>query len=382
MGVTTLGNSRNAALPFTGASVIAIAGLGETATGLAGSGLNFDGFLDEFYSGKMLPETATRSADGSGAVLDLTPEELAALPTEMRNQLALDVFYAVLRATGRAAADPASPAFQNYDLGFAAIATLFDGRYRGELLTRAKDVRTRSGGSISLLAPGGGLTLANSTLGETLVPPGIVTEGGGDVSIFTDDSVDIGIGRIFTLRGGNQIIWSSTGDIAAGSSSKTVQSAPPTRVLLDPTSADVQTDLAGLATGGGIGVLATVEGVPPGDVDLIAPVGVVDAGDAGIRATGNLTVAATEFRNASNAVAGGTTTGAPAAVAVTAPNIGGLTSAASTAGAAQSSADDASQNFQADVTEVEAPPSIFVVEVVGYGGSASPEPTPTPTPTP
>ncbi len=67
-----------------------------------------------------------------------------------------------------------------------------------------------------------------------------------------------------------------------------MKSAPPTRVLIDPQSADVKTDLAGLSTGGGIGVLATVAGVPPGDVDLIAPTGVVDAGDAGIRVSGKL----------------------------------------------------------------------------------------------
>ena len=35
------------------------------------------------------------------------------------------------------------------------------------------------------------------------------------------------------------IIWSSDGNIAAGSASKTVASAPPTRVLIDPQSADV-----------------------------------------------------------------------------------------------------------------------------------------------
>ncbi len=87
-----------------------------------------------------------------------------------------------------------------------------------------------------------------------------MTESGGNIGIFTRGDVSLGIGRIFTLRGGNQIIWSSEGDIAAGSAAKTVTFAPPTRVILDPQSADVQTDLAGLATGGGIGVLATVAG--------------------------------------------------------------------------------------------------------------------------
>src|SRR5262249_58447364 len=100
----------------------------------------------------------------------------------------------------------------------------------------------------------------------------------------------VGHSRIFTLRGGDIVIWSTLGNMGAGASSKTVQAAPPTRVLVDPQSGDVRTDLAGLATGGGIGVLASVKGVPPGDVDLIAPAGVVDAGDAGIRVSGNLNI--------------------------------------------------------------------------------------------
>src|ERR1700745_2143422 len=97
---------------------------------------------------------------------------------------------------------------------------------------------------------------------------GIPTQDGGNISIFTHGSVNVGTSRIFTLRGGNEIIWSSAGNIAAGASSKTVQSAPPTRVLVDPQSADVKTDLAGLATGGGIGVLATVAGVPTGGLGV------------------------------------------------------------------------------------------------------------------
>ena len=150
-----------------------------------------------------------------------------------------------------------------------------------------------------------------------------MTEAGGEVSIFTNASVDVGVERIFTLRGGNIVIWSSRGDIAAGASSKTVQSAPPTRVVFDPQSASVKTDLAGLATGGGIGVLESVAGVAPGNVDLIAPTGTIDAGDAGIRSTGKLNVAATQILNASNIQAGGGSTGTPTA-SVSAPNLGSL----------------------------------------------------------
>jgi hypothetical protein len=193
---------------------------------------------------------------------------------------------------------------------------------------------------------------------------GILTEHGGNISIFTKNNVNVGTSRIFTLRGGNEIIWSSAGDIAAGASSKTVQTAPPTRVLIDPQSADVQTDLAGLATGGGIGVLESVAGVPPSDVDLIAPTGVIDAGDAGIRVSGNLNLAAVQIINAGNISVGGASVGVPT---VAAPNIGNLTAASNTVAVSSNAAQQlAGQNAPTTQEEV---PSIIDVEVLGYGGS-------------
>jgi filamentous hemagglutinin len=371
VGITSIGNGRNPFLPFEGASIIAGAGIG-LSTGLTGSNLDLKSFISQFIEGpegvRYLTELNAASANGT----PVTQSNFRQLSLEEQARVALAVFYIVLRDAGRDHNLVGSPGFGNYDAGFSAIAALFpNAAGSGDILTRSRDIRTKSGGDISLFAPAGSLTLATSTIGAPLTPPGIITEAGGAISIFTHGGVDIGISRIFTLRGGDEVIWSSTGDIAAGSSSKTVQSAPPTRVVIDPQSMDVKTDLAGLATGGGIGVLATVAGVPPGSVDLIAPVGVVDAGDAGIRATGNLNIAATAVLNASNISVGGTSAGTPSAPVVAAPNIGGLTAASNAAGASTSAAGEAMKGAQPAPTTTEESPSIITVEVIGYGGGGS-----------
>jgi filamentous hemagglutinin family protein len=365
VGITSIGNGRNPSLPFEGANVIVGAGIG-LSRGLADSALGFTAFINHFIKGAEGSRYLTDYSKASGSTVD-TLAEFDALPLEEQKRLALEIFYIVLRNAGRdhiATGD-------GYTAGFDAIKALFPSETaRGDILTQARDIRTKSGGSISLFTPGGGVQLATAVIGQPLAPPGIITEGGGSISIFADRNVDIGIARIFTLRGGDEIIWSSKGDIAAGSSSKTVQSAPPTRVVIDPQSGDVKTDLAGLATGGGIGVLATVAGIPPGSVDLIAPNGTVDAGDAGIRATGNLTIAAVVVLNANNISVGGVGSGGAAAPAVAAPNIGGLGAAANaTAATANAAGPKAAERTQpAQELASENVPSIMSVEVLGYGG--------------
>ncbi|MEO8616395.1 MAG: filamentous hemagglutinin family protein [Luteolibacter sp.] len=362
-GITSVGNGRNPYLSVGGADLVVAAGIGP-ATNLAGSALKWAAFINDFVNtpdGLKLVEEADPGADFA----TLTPEQQA--------NVALQVFYLILRNAGRDHTARKSDADVTYTNGYAAIESLFGkGPWAGEILTQGRDIRTRSGGDIRIIAPGGSLTLANTTLGNPLTPPGIVTESGGKISIFTDQNVDIGIGRIFTLRGGDQVIWSTNGDIAAGSSSRTVSAAPPTRVIIDPQSAAVQTDLAGLATGGGIGALASVAGVEPANIDLIAPTGQIDAGDAGISATGNINVAAVTVVNAGNISAGETSTGAPAAAS--APSVTTVTSAsnstaASTAAASETAAKQGSQEVKAADETL----SLITVEVIGYGGGGGTE---------
>ncbi len=365
-GVITLGNIRNLALPFAGADIIAAAGVG-SATSLLESELNMTSFIDTFVLGP----------DGAPYLSELGVKSFAALSPEEQARVALDVFYLVLRDTGRAYNLPGDPGFGNYNRGFAAISSLFGpiSSGAGNISAQTRNFRTRTGGDIALLAPNGGITLSNTLLANAAVPPGIVTEAGGKVSIFADQSVDIGVGRIFTLRGGDLMIWSSQGDIAAGAASKTVASAPPTRVIIDPQTGAVETDLAGLSTGGGIGVLAAVANVKPGDVDLIAPAGIIDAGDAGIRVTGNINLAATAVVNASNISVGGSSSGAPSAPSVAAPSLGGLASSANASAAtSNAAATNAESNRQQTAPpETVETPSIISVEVIGYGGGSAPE---------
>ncbi len=367
VGITSIGNGRNPYLPFAGADLIVAAGMGKAALGLSGSSMDFTAFITQFATSPAGDRYLTELAELLGVPsVNLNDPALTA---DQQKQLALALYYLVLRDAGRDHNDPDSPNAGTYTDGYAAIAKLFPTTSVGSIQTQARDIRTKSGGDISILAPDGGLQLATATIGSSLAPPGIITESGGSINIFADGSVDIGISRIFTLRGGDIMIWSSTGDIAAGSSSKTVQSAPPTRVLIDPQSANVATDLAGLATGGGIGVLATVAGIRPGNVDLIAPIGAVDAGDAGIRATGNLNIAATIVLNSANISVGGTSGGTPAAASVAAPSLGGLAAASSSAAAGTSAANNqAPKQDKEEQALGQDQPSFITVQVIGYGG--------------
>ncbi|MGA3169505.1 MAG: filamentous hemagglutinin family protein [Chthoniobacteraceae bacterium] len=372
VGITSIGDQRNPFLPQTGADVITAAGMGPL-TDLSTSELGFTAFINQFVTG---PNAAAYLAELPSIATDLPSFSGAAgfdkLLPEERDIIALDVFYLVLRDAGRDHNLVGSPGYGNYDAADEAIAELFpNAGTTGDMSLTSREIATENGGNISILDPSGQLTVGVDISGNQPLDQGIFTEDGGNISIYTNGSIVVGTSRIFTLRGGNEILWSTTGNIAAGESPKTVQEAPPTQVIVDPQSANVKTDLGGLATGGGIGVLASVEGVPPGDVDLIAPSGIVNAGDAGIRVTGNLNIAAVQVLNAGNIQVGGASAGVPTTVVV-APNIAALTAAANSAGAGAASATVQAETATTQSSEEGTgnPPTV-TVEVLGYGGDDS-----------
>ncbi len=368
VGITSIGDQRNPYLPSTGAQIIAGAGISYSLP-------DFSNFISLFLDPSTGGASASRYLPDLAGILGIpgasdtdTWAAYNKLAKPQRELLTLDTFYLVLRDAGRDYNDPSSAGYKSYSAGFAAISALFPGNTVGNIDLTSREIKTQNGGGILLLAPGGKVIVGIDLAGNQALDQGILTEAGGGISIFAKGNVDVGTSRIFTLRGGDEVIWSSTGNIAAGASSKTVQSAPPTRVIVDPQSGDVKTDISGLATGGGIGVLASVAGVAPGSVDLVAPGGVIDAGDAGIRSTGKLNVAATQILNASNIQASGGSTGTPT-VSVSAPNLGSVAASSSQAAATSSNNDPTRQATGGSTPPPkDEPPSVFTVEVLGYGG--------------
>ncbi|MCW4460663.1 filamentous hemagglutinin family protein [Sphingomonas sp. BT-65] len=249
-----------------------------------------------------------------------------------------DVLYLELRTTGREANDPESERNDTTFRGYDAIKTLFPGaqkrasealaagesRWKGDFETYASRVLSNGGGQIDFMIPGGALKLANiaAPADATGQPPsnggrgnalraGIVTANGGAINIFAYDDVTVNQSRVLTALGGNMLIWSSYGDIAAGKGAKTSISPTFYNYTLHPDLFTMGRTPAGLPTGAGIGTVASIPGAPVADVDLIAPNGIVDAGDAGIRVSGNFNVFAVQILGTDNIDVAGIAIGLP-----------------------------------------------------------------------
>ncbi len=284
------------------------------------------------------------------------------LPQQQASFL-LPIYFDELNRGGLDYNDPTSRFFKSYLEGERAIAALFPAgsANQGDMtLYGGSGVRTDAGGGITLLAPNGAVTLGVTSAAAPPATAGVITQGSGDIDIYALGSVLLGQSRIFTTYGGNIVIWSEQGDINAGRGAKSTVVVAPQLLQYDDYG-NINLSPSVPTTGAGIATLNPIPSVPPGDVNLVAPNGVIDAGEAGIRASGNANLAALAVLNAANIQVQGKTSGLPA---ITIPNVAAETAAAAAGGAAEQAAQSAAAQRAQTVL-----PSIITVEVIGYGGS-------------
>src|SRR5262249_40366208 len=97
---------------------------------------------------------------------------------------------------------------------------------------------------------------------------------------------------------------------------------------------------------------------PPGNIDLIAPLGTIDAGEAGIRGSGNNNPAAFQVRNAAEIQGAGTHSRNSTAKAPS--NSAALSPSNATAAEQQTAAPNQGSGNER--------PSVIIVELLGFGG--------------
>ena len=410
-GVVSIANRANRALSLEGANITIVAGVPDApnyaefvskyldpqSSGKPRSYLNgkaWANFIRETLGDPSLSDTVAferygqRQGDDNSKQLiayvkgirniteDLNAEQawlqFKELSVDQQRPLIELIFFSELKLSGRAQARVGKPA---YGRGFEAIATLFPGEnYKGDLSLLFSQIKTESGGDINLFVPGGRVNAGqtspggNSSLSKGDDQLGIVAQDFGGVRAFTLGNFEVNESRVFTLRGGDILMWSSKGDIDAGRGAKTALSAPAPVLITLPNGQTIFKVLA--VRGSGIRGILTDTDIAPGDVDLIAPEGVVNAGDAGIGSAGNITIAAVEVRGAGNIDIGGKATGVPS---VDTAGLGaGLSNVGNSSQDATKSTDEMAKKI-AESTQLSESlkqafkPTFITVEVIGLG---------------
>lgn len=377
IGAVVPGDSR------AGASIVMQAGVGAggpdydrfitpylSSANLAGVGLGLasqDGKVAKTYETELVSWLAARY--GFMGTAQQARSFYAALPAEQRRVFAREVYFAELKAGGREYNEEGGLRQGSYVRGREAIAALFPEKdvagnpiiYKGDItMYGGASVHTDFGGGIQMLTPGGGQVFGI----EGTAPPstaGVITQGEGDIQLYAKGSILLGQSRIMTTFGGSIIGWSAEGDINAGRGSKTTVVYTPPKRLYD-TWGNVTLSPSVPSTGAGIATLNPIPEVAPGDIDLIAPLGTIDAGEAGIRVSGNVNIAALTVVNAANIQTQGKSTGVPMTASV---NTGAITSASSAASSATQAAEDVARQQQAASRQNQA--SVFTVQVLSFG---------------
>ncbi|HVX78801.1 MAG TPA: filamentous hemagglutinin family protein, partial [Bradyrhizobium sp.] len=295
IGIESVGNADNPInLPATGATIDTSVGIGKNGPDIADFITAYidpatDGAVAQTYTGQLV--SYMDQLEGASLSPGQALADFRKLSPAQQMPFIDQVYFEEINAGGESYANTGV----GYDRSYQAIETLFPGSviggtttaYSGSLsLYQNARIRTEQGGDINVLAPGGSVTLGleNQTpnlAGQTdTARPGLLTLEGGDINIFSDQSVVVAQSRIFTELGGDIDIWSTNGDINAGKGKQTSIVTSPPNILYDKYGNVTKTPDTP-QTGAGIATLIGVPGVPPGNVNLFAPHGTVDAGEAG-----------------------------------------------------------------------------------------------------
>ncbi len=363
-GIQSIGNLRNPALSKDGATIALGAGMTDVQY------LDFaNTYLDParnggVYDDRLVAYIQRRHRGSPAPTATEAWTEFLKLGADDQSQLVREVFYVELNASADHAAHTDPRNLANYAQGFAAIERLFPtsatgAERRGDIRMAATRIATLDGGDIQLLTPAGDVILGlNQAAGQIQQGGGLQTQKAGGIFSMSYGDVMVGQAAVHTLGGGDIGMWSTTGNIDAGKGAKTRKNTVKPAFRTDMNGRTVFSP-GSISTGAGIATLKALAGATPGNVWLATPQGFVDAGDAGIRVSGNLLIAATAVLNATNIQVQGTAVGVPT---VAAPNIQALTSASNVAAASTKSIDQPGR-------ETRETPSVIIVEVMGYGGA-------------
>jgi filamentous hemagglutinin family protein len=248
------------------------------------------------------------------------------------------------------------------DAQVALFGTLFpQGEPRGDISLLLSQVQTLAGGDLSMLAPGGDINAGAADADIIDKEPadlGIVTAQGGDIRIAVDNDLLVNSTRAFALQG-DLLVWSSHGNIDAGKGAKTVTSVPSPVTRIDPVTGNTIIVFPPAVSGSGL------QGE---NAALFAPRGSVNAGDAGIRTSGDLTIGAVEIVGADNIDVGGVEIGfsSAEAVAVAPPGAASASSAATKGMESEAGMlSEANEEGERTITGTEV--TFISVEVLSFG---------------
>ena len=149
-------------------------------------------------------------------------------------------------------------------------------------------IRSQSGGNVDVLVPGGSLDVGPVQMADVEVSKQGLVANQGDSRVFVRDSINVNTSRWFAIDGGNLLGWASYGDIDAGKGPRTAVSGSSQRLDVDKLSGKITLVDGGASTGSGIATIFNQPITKGGDIEPYTPRGKVNAGEAGIRAAGDL----------------------------------------------------------------------------------------------